>query len=239
MHTDSDRLYFRQLLAGRDFGASAPYAAQMANFVYAIGDRDSGEVLLVDPAWAVRELVELVQADGMRVAGALVTHYHPDHCGGDLMGIPVDGIATLMDVAPCKVHVHKAEAAGVQQVTGVDASDLVGHDSGDRIRAGDVEVELLHTPGHTPGSCCFRLQGGLVAGDTLFLQGCGRTDLPGGDPEELFHSLAKLKTLPADTVLYPGHAYGGAQASMEVVRQTNPYLAIDELAVWNQAMGRG
>ncbi len=231
--------YLRQLRAGVDFGADTPYAKQMQNFVYVVGDRDTGEALLVDPAWAVAELVEAVQADGMRVTGALVTHYHPDHIGGDLWGIEVDGLATLMEVAPCPVHVHRLEADGVRQVSGLSTGDLVKHDSGDKISVGGLEIELLHTPGHTPGSQCFRCAGALISGDTLFLQGCGRVDLPGADPDAMFRSLRRLRELPGDLLLYPGHGYGGAQATMEQVGQLNPYLQIEELADWQQLMGRG
>ena len=232
------QLYFRQLLAGRDFGRRNRAAAQMQNFVYLIGDRDTGEALVVDPAWEVDELVNLVEADGMRLTGALATHYHPDHIGGTMFGFTVDGLPRLMRRAPCPVHVHRLEAEGVRKVTGLSATDLTLHDSGDRVKAGDIEVELLHTPGHTPGSMCFRLRSALVAGDTLFLQGCGRVDLPGGDPDEMYRTLTqRLATLPADLVLYPGHAYGGEHAALGDVRRTNPYLKIPDLQTWRQLMG--
>jgi glyoxylase-like metal-dependent hydrolase (beta-lactamase superfamily II) len=123
-------------------------------------------------------------------------------------------------------------------VTGLSASDLATHDSGDVIRVGDVEIQLLHTPGHTPGSCCFRLKDALVAGDTLFLQGCGRVDLPGGDPEEMYYTLTqRLSTLPGDMVLYPGHAYGGKSAPLDHVRRTNPYLQTGFLRQLRAGMG--
>ncbi|MFT7578825.1 MAG: glyoxylase-like metal-dependent hydrolase (beta-lactamase superfamily II) [Myxococcota bacterium] len=231
-------LYFRQLRAGHDFGQGVPHAAQMENFVYAIGDRDTGEALLVDPAWAVRDLVDLLAEDDMRVTGALVTHYHPDHVGGHIFGIDIDGLATLMEVAPCKVHVHKAEADGVRMVTGISHSDMVGHDSGDTIKVGDIEVELLHTPGHTPGSCCFRLANNLVSGDTLFLQGCGRVDLPGADVDEMYRSLQKLHKLSSDLTLYPGHAYGGDHASMADVKVRNHALNVPDLPTWRRMQGQ-
>ncbi len=231
-------LYFRQLLAGVDFGQGAPFAAQMANFVYAIGDRDTGECLVIDPAWAVDELVETLATDDMKVTGALVTHYHPDHCGGDLFGNHIDGLAELLTVAPCKVHCHKLEKDGVAMVSGIDKGDIVGHDSGDKVRVGGVEVELLHAPGHTPGSICFRCNDALLSGDTLFLQGCGRVDLPGGDSEEMFRTLTtRLSKLSGDTIVFPGHNYGGPQATMDVVRQTNQCLRIRDLATWRQFMG--
>ena len=231
-------LYFRQLLAGRDFGRHDRIAAQMQNFVYAIGDREAGEVLLVDPAWAVDELVELVEADGMKVTGALCTHYHPDHIGGSMFGFTVEGLPRLMAKAPCKVHCHELEADGVRKVTGLEKSDLTTHVSGDKVKVGEVEVELLHTPGHTPGSLCFRLEDALVAGDTLLLQGCGRVDLPGGDPAEMYRTLKhRLSGLSGDTMLYPGHAYGGEQADMTTVRRINQYLDPRFLASWARQLG--
>ncbi len=229
------RLYLRQLLAGRDFAIGDAAAGQMQNFVYLIGDRDTGECLVVDPAWDVRDLVRVAAADDMTITGALATHYHPDHVGGTMFGFTVEGLPTLMEVNPCKVHVHKLEAAGVQQVTGLSKSDLVLHDSADVVKVGGVEVELLHTPGHTPGSQCFRVKDALVAGDTLFLQGCGRVDLPGGDPDEMYYTLTqRLASLPDDTVLFPGHAYGGEHAPMSVVRRTNPYLQIKDIETWRR-----
>lgn len=203
-------LYFRQILAGRDVARDDGIARQMVNFVYAIGDRTTGEAVLVDPAYAVDELVELVANDGLRVTGALVTHYHPDHVGGDLGGWRIEGIAQLLarDDVGAFVHVHQDEAFGVKRVTGCSDSDLVLHTSGDVVEVGSVPITLLHTPGHTPGSQCFLVDGRLVAGDTLFLDGCGRTDLPGGDPEALYDSLTqRLATVADGTVLYPGHLY--------------------------------
>lgn len=218
-------LYLRQLLVGRDVAASHRVGAQMQNFIYFIGDREKGECLVIDPAWDVRDIVRVAAEDDMRIVGALATHYHPDHVGGEMFGFSVEGLPTLMEVNPCPVHLHKAEAEGVKVVTGLSDSDLVLHEGNDRISVGDIEVELLHTPGHTPGSACFRVKDALLAGDTLFLQGCGRVDLPGGDKEEMRRTLTqRLATLPDDMELYPGHAYGGEHASMKVVRATNPSL---------------
>jgi hydroxyacylglutathione hydrolase len=231
-------LYFKQLLAGRDFGRSNFAAAQMQNFVYLIGDRDTGEAVVVDPAWAIDELCDTVEADGMKLVGALGTHYHPDHIGGTMFGFTVEGLPRLLARCPVPVHIHRLEAEGVRKVTGLSESDLVKHDSGDKVRVGDVEIELLHTPGHTPGSLCFRLKDAIVAGDTLFLQGCGRVDLPGGDSEQMYETLTKrLATLPADTILYPGHAYGGEHADMGTVRRTNAYLRVPNLQAWRRMMG--
>jgi hydroxyacylglutathione hydrolase len=203
-------LYFRQLLAGRDFATEDPIARQMVNFVYLLGDRATGDAVAIDPAYGVDELVEVLDADGMRLTGVLATHYHPDHVGGDMMGFSIEGIAALLarDDVDAKVHVQAPEAFGVKRVTGCSDSDLVLHESGDVLDVGDLHITLVHTPGHTPGSQCFYVDGMLVSGDTLFLDGCGRTDLPGGDPEALYESITqKLATIPDATVLYPGHLY--------------------------------
>ena len=229
------KLYMRQLLAGRDFGRHDPVAANMQNFVYLVGDRDTGECLIVDPAWAVDELLDIAAADGMVVKGALATHYHPDHVGGTMFGFTVEGLPRLMEVNPCPVHVHKAEAEGVIKVTGLSKSDLVLHEGNDKVRIGEVEVELLHTPGHTPGSQCFCVKNNLFAGDTLFLHGCGRVDLPGGDVDEMYYTLTqRLSTLPDDMMLFPGHAYGGEHAPLGQVRKTNPYLQVRDLMTWRR-----
>ncbi len=203
-----DRFYFRQLLAGRDFAVGDPVATQMVNFSYLIGDRASGECLVVDPAYAVADLLEVAAADAMTLSGALVTHYHPDHCGGSMMGMRIEGAAELMELAPVPVHIQADEAEWVLKVTDLSASDLVTHDAGDTVLVGDIPIELIHTPGHTPGSQCFYVNNCLVSGDTLFLDGCGRTDLPGGDPEALYHSLTRTLTrVPDDAILFPGHQY--------------------------------
>ena len=167
----ADRLYFRQLLSGRDFAVGDPVATQMVNFVYAIGDRATGECVLVDPAYGVDDLVDAVEADGMVVGGVLATHYHPDHVGGAMMGHTIEGVAGLLERVSCPVHVQRDEVPWVSRTTGIAESELVAHDPGDRVAVGDLEIELVHTPGHTPGSQCFLVEGRLVSGDTLFLDG--------------------------------------------------------------------
>ncbi len=216
------RLYFRQLLSGRDFATDDQVAAQMVNFVYAIGDRTTGECVLVDPAYATKELVDIVGADGMTVSGVLATHYHPDHIGGSMMGYEIEGIDALLEHIDCPVHIQSEEDEWVRKSTGVTEEHLVKHNSGDVLRVGDVEITLLHTPGHTPGSQCFMVDGRLVAGDTLFLDGCGRTDLPGSNAADMIESLRLLSQVPGETILYPGHRYSPADsAKMDVVKDTN------------------
>ncbi len=236
---DDDRLYFRQLLAGRDFATADPVARQMVNLCYIIGDRQSGEAVLVDPAYRVGDLLDLMAADGMRCVGVLATHYHPDHVGGDLMGYPVEGIADLLERVPVPVHVQRDESRWITRATGVTGGDLVEHDSGDRVAVGDVEIELVHTPGHTPGSQCFHVAGRLVSGDTLFLDGCGRTDLPGSDPDEMYRSIMiRLARFDDATVLYPGHLYSpDPSASLGDTRAGNYVFRLQSPEQWHAMFG--
>lgn len=224
-----DEIYFRQIKAG-----------PMQNFVYAIGCPRTRECVLIDPAWEVASLLEQLGTDGMTLTGVLITHYHPDHCGGSSLGFTVEGLPELMAQQPVPVHINEHEAPGLKEVTGIDDSDMVKHASGDQLKIGDVEVTFLHTPGHTPGSQCFRVGDSLVSGDTLFLEGCGRVDLPGGDVDELYYSLTqRLAKLPDDVTLYPGHHYHAKpSADLGEVRRTNYALQVPTVEAWRQMMGR-
>ena len=192
-------LYFAQQAVG-----------EMANLAYLVGSRETRQAYVIDPAWDVQGLIDIAAKDGIEVVGALVTHYHQDHIGGEIFGHNIEGLAKLLEIAPMPIHVNKHEAEGTMKVSGVSESDLVRHEGGDVLELGGVAVRLIHTPGHTPGSQCFHVEerdqaGQLVSGDTLFLNGCGRVDLPGADPKAMYESLEALKQLPDDTTLYPGH----------------------------------
>jgi hydroxyacylglutathione hydrolase len=232
-------LYIRQLLAGRDFATADNFAIQMANFVYLVGDDEQKICMVVDPAWDIPGIVEIAEREGMRLTGALVTHYHPDHVGGNIFGHNITGLAEFVSIRPVKVHVNEADSEGVKQVTGLSDSDLSKHRGGDEILIGDVAVRLLHTPGHTPGSQCFLAEGALVSGDTLFIGGCGRVDLPGSDPEAMYHSLTQvLGKLPVDTILFPGHNYAAKPVStIGDEKEKNHYLKIRSLDDWRTLMG--
>ena len=234
----SDRLYFRQLLSGRDFAKGDAIATQMRNFAYLIGDRQTGDCLVVDPAYAAGDLVDALEAEGMHLSGVLVTHHHPDHVGGSMMGFELKGLAELLERVSVPVHVNSQEALFVSRVTGISMSALTQHEHGDKVRAGDIELELLHTPGHTPGSQCFLLDGRLIAGDTLFLEGCGRTDFPGGDSDEMFRSLQKLAQLAGDPTVFPGHWYSvESSASLSEVKRSNYVYRVADLDQWRMLMG--
>ena len=233
-------LYLRQLLAGRDFATRDVYASRMANFIYLIGDDESRECMVVDPAWDVRGILDFIDREEMRLTGALVTHYHTDHIGGQMFGLSLPGVADLLSARPVKVHVNAAEAEGVAKVTGISRSDMVEHLAGDEIEVGSVKVKAIHTPGHTPGSQCFLAGSSLVSGDTLFTEGCGRVDLPGGSAEQMYHSLTQvLAKLPDETVLYPGHNYGAKpRSTMGEQKRENYFMRISSLDEWLRLMGR-
>ena len=236
----ADRLYFRQLLSGRDFAVDDPLASQMVNFVYAVGDRTTGECVLVDPAYAVAELLAAVAADGMRVTGVIASHYHPDHIGGSMMGYTIEGVPALLE------HVDvPGPRAGRRSAVGVahdrcDGGRAVSAPARRRRRASaGSSVELVHTPGHTPGSQCLLVDGRLVSGDTLFLDGCGRTDLPGGDPEAMYDSLQRLAALPDGTVVFPGHRYSiPSSATMSSIREQNYVFKPSSKEQWMTMFGR-
>ncbi len=234
-------IYFRQLLCGRDIARVNPAAGQMANFVYLVGDTERKECLVVDPAWDVRGAIDVAAEDGMKVTGALVTHYHPDHVGGEIFGMSIEGLPRLLELAPSKIYVNKHEADGVRAVAGVSEADLVKVDSGETVKVGDVEIRFIHTPGHTPGSQCFLVDNRLVSGDTLFIGGCGRVDLPGADPEQMYESLTqKLAKLPDDVALYPGHDYADRPTStLGEEKKSNHFLRVPTKEAWLRLMGRG
>ncbi len=236
-----ERLYFRQLLSGRDFAASDMIARQMVNFSYLIGDRETGEAVVVDPAYDVGGLFDVLEADGMTLVGVLGTHYHADHIGGNMMGYQIQGVSDLLERADVPIHLQEPEVEFVSKTTGLTRDVLSGHRSGDTVTVGGIEIELIHTPGHTPGSQCFLVRDCLVSGDTLFLDGCGRTDLPGGDPEELYRSLTdRLAKVPDSATLFPGHLYSADPSqSMGQTRALNVVYRPRSLEQWMMMFGFG
>ena len=210
----------------------------MQNFVYIVGSRSTREVAVVDPAWDIDGILNLLQERDYKLTSALVTHYHPDHIGGAFGKNKIQGLSELLEKSPVKIYVHKSEAAGVKKVTGISESDMEKVNSGDTLKVGLIDVEFLHTPGHTPGSQCFKIKNTLVSGDTLFIQGCGRVDLPGSDSEQMYHSLRKLADLPDDTLLLPGHNYGAVpKATMGETKTQNAHLNVSDLPTWQRMMG--
>jgi glyoxylase-like metal-dependent hydrolase (beta-lactamase superfamily II) len=223
----TDDLYFRQIEMG-----------PMANFVYLIGSRSAREAVVVDPAWSVKQVLDIAAADGMRVTAALVSHFHPDHVGGNFMGQHIEGLVEFLELCKGRIHVHKAEAGALP----VPESETSPTDEHSRIEVGGIVIECIHTPGHTPGSQCFRVLDRVVSGDTLFIGSCGRTDLPGSDPGELYESLTqKLMKLEENTLVYPGHNYSeeGTFSSIGKEKAHNPMVRFPSKAAFLAAMGYG
>ena len=187
---------------------------------YLVGRTD---VTVIDPGPAdASHLDAILAAAPNGVARILLTHFHADHIGGILMGHQVEGVATLLERCSCPVHVHADEVPWITRTSGLTASQLRTHDGGDVVKVGDIEITLVHTPGHTPGSQCFFVDGRLVSGDTLFLDGCGRTDFPGSDPAAMYDSLQTLASMPEGTVVFPGHRYSApSSATIDAIKQQN------------------
>ena len=189
----------------------------MENFVYLLHDHSSDTAAIVDPAWDVQEVLSLADEKGIRITDILLTHSHHDH---------VNGIEKVLAQTDAQIHLLKAEA----RFWGKTLVKPNLHHGGDSIKIGKTEIKVLHTPGHTPGSACYHAGSELIAGDTLFVFGCGRCDLQGGDPEEMFSTLKRIKSeLPGGTILHPGHNYSPAHptTTMDVQCEGNPFLHFD------------
>ena len=184
----------------------------MANFVYLVGDKKTKECAVVDPAWDVDAVLKEAEADGMKVTAGLLTHTHFDHS---------NGVEELIRKTNCKVYVHENEAKFLEEVK----KNVVKTHEGDKIRIGNIELTVLHTPGHTEGAQCFLGDGFLISGDTLFAGACGRCDLPGGDERKMAESLRRLSELDEKTKVYPGHAYGDDPSStIGHEKKHNPFM---------------
>ena len=208
----------------------------MQNFIYLVGDPATRQCVVVDPAWEIETIVGTAAADDMTIIAALITHTHQDHVGGHLFGMNIPGVEELLEKVKAKVYVHKAEREFLKGL----GSDLVKVDNTDTLQVGRLGLTFLHTPGHTPGSQCFLLDGRLISGDTLFIGSCGRTDLPGSDPTEMYYSLTqRLGKLPDETILFPGHNYGGPSSTLGDEKRGNPFMRFASLGEFLRIMGGG
>jgi glyoxylase-like metal-dependent hydrolase (beta-lactamase superfamily II) len=189
----------------------------MENFIYLIHDHASGRVAVVDPAWEPEAILARVRAKNLRITDILLTHSHDDHINA------VDAVLAQYD-AP--VHLLKDEAGFWGRSMGVPTL----HHGGDVIALGDTRIDILHTPGHTPGSACYRVGDNLIAGDTLFIFGCGRCDLRGGDAQQMYDTLRRLRMeLPASTLVLPGHDYADRSvSSMQEQIDGNPFFHFEK-----------
>ena len=211
----TDTLYLKQLELG-----------PMQNFIYLIGDPKTREAAVVDPGWEVPQILSAVERDGYRLTKAFVTHHHFDH---------VMGLADLLKSVDLPVYANRHDAPLVN----ISSSSLKPIDGGDTVQVGEVSVTLIHTPGHTPGSQCLLVNGRLLSGDTLFIKACGRCDLPGGNPAQLYESLSKrLGSLDDDTIVCPGHNYADTVTStIGEEKRANPFMRIPTLQDFLRLVG--
>lgn len=200
-------------MAEKNYTIDSLELGPMENFVYLIQDQATQRAAVVDPAWDVPSILELAEKRGVKITDILLTHSHHDH---------INGIEGVLEKYDAQLHLLKAEAEFWGQC--LDLPTL--HYGGDRIELGATEIEILHTPGHTPGSACYRLNDELITGDTLFVFGCGRCDLAGGDPEVMYNTLRKLRgDLPSETAVFPGHNYAVKPVStMQEQIDGNPFF---------------
>jgi len=193
---------------------------------YIVSCPETKKAGVVDPGGDVKRLLAAVAHDGLTVEYIIATHGHPDH---------VCGNRELQDATGAKIVMHRADADffGKPEVSsyfsmlGMEPSpqpEILVED-GDVIRIGNEELQVIHTPGHTPGGICLLNGVHLITGDTLFVGGLGRTDFPGGSHRQLIDSIhTRLLVLPEDTVVWPGHGYGGSRSTIGEEKRSNPFL---------------
>ena len=191
----------------------------MENLIYIIHDHATNRAAIVDPAWDVSRIVARAKEKNIKITDILLTHYHDDH---------INGVDDLVELTDAQVHLLKDEA---KYISGNFLSDAKLYYGGDKVMLGETEIEILHTPGHSPGSACFHIGGELITGDTLFVFGCGHCRLEGANPNQLFDTLTKLKTaMPKKTVIHPGHNYAEKIVSrMGEQIEGNPFLHFDKV----------
>jgi hydroxyacylglutathione hydrolase len=190
-----------------------------------IGDEISHEAMVIDPGDDIADVLAVIQKHKLKVKQIVITHAHIDHVGGAMKLRAATGAPILLnhnDYTLLKMLDLQADWIGMQSPGEV----VIDHslNDQDKVEAGSLIANVMHTPGHTEGSIClyFAAQQKLIAGDTLFAGSIGRTDLPGGSFEKIMRSLHdKLLSLPDETAVVPGH---GPPTSIGAERETNPYL---------------
>ncbi len=183
-------------------------------FSYLVGDEGTGECLYIDPASECDRLLREAESHGLAVKYIVNTHCHIDH---------VMGNREMAEKTGAKTIIHEADANGMQETDpnilamfraeNPPPPDILVKD-GERIRIGSIELEVIHTPGHTPGGISLYTDGMVFTGDSLFVGSIGRTDFPKSSYRDLENSIrTRLYTLPEDTIVYPGHNYGESPTS--------------------------
>ena len=184
----------------------------MQNFSYMVGDEETKEGAIVDAGWEPEKLVEVAKSKDIKIKFILLTHTHYDH---------VNSLGKLFELTNAKIIVHEGDAKDVENL-GLPYETVK---DGDEINIGKLKVKIIHTPGHSPGSVCYLVENKLITGDTLFIGAVGRVDLLGGDIEQMYESLQKLKKLDEGIEVCPGHDYGSRKIStISYEKENNPYM---------------
>jgi len=198
----------------------------MEVFCYLVVDESTGEGILIDPAGEEDEILKLVNENSVKLRYIVNTHGHADHTCGNAKLKAATGAALVMHALDDEFFRRKENQEWARSM-GFEASPPadVRVQDGDRLTFGNLTMEFIHTPGHTPGACCVLIDGNLFTGDTLFVGAVGRTDLPGASLDQLLESLRKIIRLPAETVVWPGHDYGDRpHSTVGRELETNPYI---------------
>jgi glyoxylase-like metal-dependent hydrolase (beta-lactamase superfamily II) len=199
----------------------------MAVFCYLAACPQTGETVLIDPAGDEQKILQILNQRNWRPVYLINTHGHPDHTCGNHILAQQTGVKIVMHEADARLFDNPAARQMAGQM-GFRPSPPVDRTvkEGDLIRFGQEFLQVIHTPGHTPGSICLYGQKNLFTGDTLFVGAVGRTDLPGGSFQVLLDSLQhKIMPLPEETIVWPGHDYGDQpRSTVGWEKKTNPYL---------------
>ncbi len=184
----------------------------MDNFVYLLADTDRKEVVAVDPAWDAGEVLEAIDEYGYTLVGIWLTHGHDDH---------TNIIPELVTKRPTPVYLSQVMPEDWRP----DVEPISEFEDGDTLSVGSIEFQVMHTPGHSPDGSCFYTEGHLIAGDTVFIDGCGRCDLADSDVDAMYASLQRVMALPDDTIVYPGHDYGNTKTdTVGGQKKTNRFM---------------
>ena len=173
---------------------------------------DTGHCLVIDPADQADVILGFIQTKGLTLDAILLTHGHFDHVGA------VKDLAAETD---CPVYIHEADLSLPPAITAGKLYHTHTYAEGDTLTLADLTFKVLHTPGHTPGSVCLCFGDHMFCGDTLFQGSCGRTDLPGGDPQTMRQTLHRLSQLEENYHLHPGH---GDPTTLSEEKRYDPYL---------------
>ncbi len=188
-----------------------PLGAYQTN-CYIVWGEGSDDCIIIDPGYAAGQVLNRVEVLGKTVSAILLTHGHFDHVGA---------VKNLVLDTDCKVYIHEAELSQPEQMTAGPLYYTHTYGEGDTLTLAGLTLRVLHTPGHTPGSVCLLAEDVLFSGDTLFQDSIGRTDFPGGSFAQMQNSLQRLKALPGDFRVLPGH---GMATTLDEERNDNPYL---------------